>query len=71
MKQIYVARDRIDADLVCEELRGRGFEAVVIGDLAAIPSAPFPSVWVRDSEAEAAAAVWAEFQGSRPAATAP
>jgi hypothetical protein len=64
MKQIYMARDRVDADFVCEELRGRGFEAVVIGDVANIPSVPFPSVWVPDEEADAAAAAWAELRGT-------
>jgi len=62
VKRIYLARDRVDADLVCAELRGRGFDAVVIGDLAAIPSAPFPSVWVPDQEAAAAEAVWHSIQ---------
>ncbi len=42
MKQIYVARDRVDADLLAAQLRGRGIGAVVIGDIAAIPSSPFP-----------------------------
>lgn len=64
MKQIYMARDRVDADIACAELRGLGFEAVVIGDLAAIPTAPFPSVWVPDSEEAAAVAAWADFQGT-------
>jgi len=64
MKRIYMARDRVDADVACAELRGRGFEAVVIGDLSAIPSAPFPSVWVPDSEEAAAVAAWAELQGA-------
>lgn len=59
MKQIYMARDRVDADRVCAELLGFGFEAVVIGDLIAIPSATFPSVWVPDSQADSAAAAWA------------
>ena len=68
MKQIYLARDRVDADLVCGELRGLGFEAVVVGDLVAIPSATFPSVWVPDSEADSAAVAWAELRGSRESA---
>ena len=68
MKQVYLARDRVDADLACGELRGRGFEAVVVGDLVAIPSATFPSVWVPDSEAESAAAAWAELRGPQTSA---
>ena len=65
MRQIYMARDRIDADLVCDEVRGRGFGVVVIGDVAAIPSVPYPSVWVDDSEYDAALAAWAEVRDSR------
>lgn len=61
MKQVYVARDRVDADLVCEQLRGRGFGAVVIGDVAAIPSSPFPSVWVNDEEEVDATQAMAEL----------
>jgi len=62
MKQIYVARDRVDADLACEAVCGRGFAAVVVGDLVAIPSAPFPSVWVPDSEVELARLAWVELR---------
>ena len=61
VKQIYVARDRVGADLACAELRGLGFDAVVVGDLAAIPSAPYPSVWVPDDEADAAALAWSDL----------
>jgi hypothetical protein len=55
MKQIYLASNRMEADLICDELRQMGFEAVVQGDLLAIPSAPFPSIWVPADQAEAAA----------------
>jgi hypothetical protein len=71
VKQIYLASNRIEADLVCQELRGRGFKAVVIGDLAAIPSAPFPSVWVPDQEAAAAAVTWADLRGDQPGESGP
>lgn len=54
MKQVYVARNRIDADLVASELSNLGFEAVVQGDLIAIPTSPYPSVWVPDDQADAA-----------------
>ena len=64
MKRIYMARDRVDADVGCAELRARGFAAVVIGDLTAIPSAPFPSIWVPDAEETAAVAAWTELQGA-------
>jgi hypothetical protein len=56
MRQIYLASNRMEADLLCDELRQLGFEAVVQGDVAAIPSAPFPSIWVPTGEAAAAAA---------------
>lgn len=62
MKQIYMARDRVGADLACAELRGLGFDAIVVGDLTAIPSAPYPSVWVPDGEAVAAAGAWRDLQ---------
>ncbi len=54
MKQVYVARNRIDADLVASELVNLGFEAVVQGDLIAIPTSPYPSVWVPDHQLDAA-----------------
>lgn len=54
MKQIYVAQSRIEADLICNELRNLGFDAVVQGDLLAIPTAPFPTVWVPEEEEAAA-----------------
>ncbi len=67
MRQIYLATDRADAELACAELRNLGFDAVVQGDVAAIPSAPFPSVWVPEDEAAAAAAAWAALrEGSAP-----
>ncbi len=63
MKQIYMAKSRVDAELVAERLRQAGFDAVVQGDQLAIPSAPFPSVWVPDDEAEAAAEAWQDLDG--------
>ncbi|HRY09972.1 MAG: hypothetical protein KC544_08000 [Gemmatimonadetes bacterium] len=63
MKQVYMARDRVDAERACSALRGVGFAAVVVGDLVAIPSATFPSVWVPDEQADAAAAAWADLRG--------
>lgn len=58
MKQIYVAKSLPDAELACAQLREAGFDAVVQGDVLALPSAPFPSVWVPDDEAAAAAEAW-------------
>lgn len=62
MKQIYVARNLADAELACARLRDMGYDAVVQGDVVAIPSAPFPSVWVPDDEAAAAAEAWQELR---------
>ncbi len=64
MKQIYVGRDRVDAELACEALRNSGFNAVVIGEQLAIPTGPYPSVWVEDDEEAAAKAVWQEMQAA-------
>jgi hypothetical protein len=64
VKQIYVAKNRGDADMVADRLRQAGFDAVVQGDVLALPSGPFPSVWVPDDEAEAAASAWAEMGGT-------
>ncbi len=66
MKQIYVGRDRVDAEMASEALRNIGFNAVVIGDQLAIPTGPYPSVWVEDDEEEAAKVAWAELQGAAP-----
>lgn len=66
MRQIYMARDRVDADRACAALRGVGFAAVVVGDLVAIPSATFPSVWVPDEQADAAVAAWADLEERPP-----
>ncbi|MEO8477992.1 MAG: DUF2007 domain-containing protein [Gemmatimonadota bacterium] len=54
MKQVYVAQNKVEADLVCSELRNVGIDAVVQGDLMAIPTGPFPSIWVPDDEEAAA-----------------
>ena len=61
MKQIYVAKSRSDAELACDQLRNAGFDAVVQGDQVAIPTGPYPSVWVPDDEAAAAAAAWRDL----------
>ena len=61
MRQIYLASNRMEADLLSDELRQLGFDAVVQGDVSAIPSAPFPSIWVPADEAEAAAAACREL----------
>ena len=50
MKRVYVAQNQVDARLVADELRANGIPAVVKMDTVAIPSIPFPSVWVEDDD---------------------
>ena len=46
MKRVYVAQNQVDAQLVAEELQAAGIAAIVKVDTVAVPSIPFPSVWV-------------------------
>jgi hypothetical protein len=69
MKQIYSARDEVDAELVKNALTDGGIESVVQSGglsivLGAIPvtESTLPSVWVRDQDVERAKKVLAEFQ---------
>lgn len=57
MKQVYLARDSADAELVCEILRGAGIEAYVKNESAPIVDAPYPSVWVEPEDEARARAV--------------
>ncbi|NIM52965.1 MAG: hypothetical protein GTO22_27635 [Gemmatimonadales bacterium] len=50
MKQIYVARDRADAELLKSVLASEGIRAVVRADPVPVTSQPYPSVWVVDDE---------------------
>jgi Putative prokaryotic signal transducing protein len=50
MKRVYVAQNQVDAQLVADQLRASGIDAVVKMDTVAIPSMPFPSVWVDDDD---------------------
>lgn len=54
MKQIYVAKSYAEAEMLGSELVGLGLDAVVQGDRAAIPTSPFPTIWVPDEQVEAA-----------------
>lgn len=60
MKQVYVARDIADAELVCAELKGEGIPAVVRADPVPLTRQPFPAVWVDDADEARARAVLAE-----------
>ena len=59
MKRAYVAQNQVDAQLVAEELRAAGIDAVVKMDTWAAPSIPFPSVWVANADLPRAAALLA------------
>jgi hypothetical protein len=50
MKRAFVAQNPVDAQLVADELRAAGIEAVVKVDTVAAPSIPFPAVWVDDED---------------------
>jgi hypothetical protein len=54
MKQVYVARDAVDAQIVCDILLDAGIDAVVERDAVPIATAPFPSVWVPEPDVERA-----------------
>jgi hypothetical protein len=73
MKQVYSARDEVDAELVKNALVNAGIDAVVqsgglSGVLGAIPvsAETLPSVWVRDDDADAAAQVVDAFKHPAP-----
>jgi hypothetical protein len=54
MIQAYIATDLVDAEMAAEALNAAGVSAVVQGDVLAIPSGPFPTVWVEDENLERA-----------------
>src|SRR4051812_8068151 len=69
MKQVYSARDEIDAEMVKNALTDAEIESVVqsgglSGILGEIPvnEGSLPSVWVRDEDVDHAARVLKEFQ---------
>jgi hypothetical protein len=69
MKQIYSARDEVDAEMVKNALADAEIQSVVqSGGLSAVFGAipvtegSLPSIWVRDEDADRAAKVLAEFQ---------
>ena len=48
VKQVYIARNDVDAQLVCEMLLQAGIKAVVRGDPMPVTTKPFPLVYVVD-----------------------
>ena len=75
MKQVYSARNEVDAQLVKGFLDERGIESVVQGAglgqiLGEIPMTPetLPSIWVREEDADRAIDAIAGFkEGAKPA----
>jgi len=55
VKQVYVARNEVEARFVCEMLAKEGIGAVVRADPVPVTAQPYPSVYVVD-EADAARA---------------
>jgi hypothetical protein len=62
MIQAYVATDLVDAELAAAALIAAGVSAVVQGDVVAIPSGPFPTVWVEEDTLEQAREILAARQ---------
>ena len=54
MIQVYIATDVVDAEMAAATLNAAGVSAVVQGEVLAIPSGPFPTVWVQDDKVEQA-----------------
>jgi len=54
MIQVYIATDLVDAEMAAAALNAAGVSAVVQGDVLAIPSGPFPTVWVEEEKLEQA-----------------
>lgn len=54
MIQVYIATDLVDAEMAAAALNAAGISAVVQGDVLAIPSGPFPTVWVEEEKLEQA-----------------
>jgi hypothetical protein len=57
MKQVYIARDAADAQMIRDMLLDAGIDAVVERDGVPIATAPFPSVWVPEPDADRARAI--------------
>ncbi len=60
MIQAYVATDIVDAELAAATLTAAGISAVVQGDVLALPSGPFPTVWVEDDSLNRAREILAD-----------
>jgi len=62
MKQIYVARNEVEARFVCEMLAKEGIDAVVRADPVPITAQPYPSVYVvNEQDAERAEELVREY----------
>lgn len=65
MIQAYIATDLVDAEMVAADLTAAGVAAVVQGDRIAIPSGPFPTVWIEDESLELAREILAAREAGR------
>jgi hypothetical protein len=54
MIQVYIATNLVDAEMAAEALNAAGVSAVVQGEAVAIPTGPFPTVWVEEENLERA-----------------
>jgi hypothetical protein len=77
MKQVYSARDEVDAQLAKGFLDQEGIESVVqMGGLGSIlgemttSDQTLPSIWVNSEDVNAATTALATFQANKPLATA-
>lgn len=62
MKEIYVARNVVDAKLVCEMLLEEGIRAVVRADPMPVTTKPYPSVYiVHDADEQRAREILDEY----------
>lgn len=57
LKNVFIARDSMEAHFLCDLLKNAGIEATVLGDLLAMSRGEFPlgpetlpSIWVKDSD---------------------
>lgn len=68
MKQLYQARDRIEAQLICDHLHFHGVEVSLLGDYLSgaageLPAMQFPVIWLMHDEDESRArALLEQFQ---------
>ncbi len=66
MKQVYVARNEVDAKFVCDILLQGGIKAVVRSDPMPVTTRPFPGVYVvNDADVERANELLRDYRGEQ------